>query len=340
MVPAVRQREHGGVEAVRQRARGCVAAAVVFPVLASCAVSTSESAPLVTTSATVTPATASATPITASPAAPEATGSTILDGVERTWRTYSPMPMRADSPILLVLHGSGGTGAGLRDAIGADIEKVADEHGFVVAYVDGYRNNWNECRVGGRWPAKVAGVDDVALMRHVVESIGTGGPVYAVGFSSGGHMAMRLALEASDLVGGVGVVAANPPVVGNQSCVTDGDPVPMMFVEGREDPINPLSGGEVRVRAGSSQGSRGEVLSAADGARWYARHNGVGTVPERGPERAGGVESTVWDGADPVRLVVLDDTGHTFPTASGGWGPSGAEPYDAPGEIWRFLTSG
>lgn len=153
-------------------------------------------------------------------------------------------------------------------------------------------------------------------------------------------MAMRLALEASDLVGGVGVVAANPPVVGNQSCSTDGDPVPIMFVEGREDPINPLSGGEVRVRAGSSQGSRGEVLSAADGARWYARHNGVGTVPERGPERAGGVESTVWDGADPVRLVVLDDTGHTFPTAKGGWGPSGAEPYDAPGEIWRFLTSG
>ena len=48
----------------------------------------------------------------------------------------------------------------------------------------------------------------------------------------------------------------------------------------------------------------------------------------------------MWNGADPVRLVVFDDTGHAFPTASGGWGPSGAESYDAPGEIWRFLTEG
>ncbi|MFD2393783.1 hypothetical protein ACFSSF_08125 [Dietzia aerolata] len=98
--------------------------------------------------------------------------------------------------------------------------------------------------------------------------------------------------------------------------------MPIMFVEGRDDPINPVHGGEVRVASGPSAGSRGEVMSATDGARWYARHNDV--APGRGPvvERSGGVESTEWSGPDPVRLVVLDGTGHTFPTASGGWGPS------------------
>lgn len=267
-----------------------------------------------------------------------AAGSITLDGVERSWLTYSPGGPPGPAPVLLVLHGSGDSGAGLRSAVGPDIEQVADQHGFTVVYVDGYRNNWNECRVEGRWPAKADGMDDVALMHEVVASLGTSGPVYAVGFSSGGHMAMRLALEASDLVDGAAAVAANPPVAANQSCDVDGGPVPIMFVEGRDDPINPVHGGEVRVASGPSAGSRGEVMSATDGARWYARHNDV--APGRGPvvERSGGVESTEWSGPDPVRLVVLDGTGHTFPTASGGWGPSRGPHYDAPGEIWHFFA--
>lgn len=270
-----------------------------------------------------------------------ASGTTTLDGLTRTWSVYSPADVSGDpaAPVLLVLHGTGDTGSGIRNGIGPDLEQLADEHGFAIAYVDGHQNNWNECRTEGDWPAKELGLDDVGLMREVVDSLGATGPVFALGFSSGGHMAMRLALEAPDLVDGVGVVAANPPAPANQACEVAADPLPVMFVQGREDRVNPVDGGEVRVGSGPFARSRGEVMSAVDGARWFAELNevpGAGRAPTR--ERDGDAEVLTWEGADPVRLVVVDDVGHSFPTLSGRWGRDGGARYDAPGEIWRFLS--
>ena len=268
--------------------------------------------------------------------------SITLDGLERTWSTYSPGPSHEqDSPVLLVIHGTGDTGSGIRRGIGPDLESLADEHGFTLAYVDGHQNNWNECRSEGDWPAKEQDLDDVRLMREVVDSLETTGPVYAVGFSSGGHMAMRLALEAPDLVDGVAAVAANLPTEENLQCVPADEPVPIIFVQGREDPINPIDGGEVVVGSGPFAASRGEVRSAIDGATWFARHNSVtsgGTVPP--VVRDGDAETITWDGADPVRLVMVDRVGHSFPTLSGRWGLDYGARYDAPGEIWNFLSSG
>lgn len=268
--------------------------------------------------------------------------SITIDGLERTWSTYSPGPSHEpDAPVLLVIHGTGDTGYGIRRGIGPDLESLADEHGFTVAYVDGHQNNWNECRSEGDWPAKEQDLDDVGLMREVVDSLEATGPVYAVGFSSGGHMAMRLALKAPDLVDGVAAVAANPPTEENLQCDPADEPVPIMFVQGREDPINPIDGGEVVVGSGPFAASRGEVHSAVSGATWFARHNNVtsdATVPPA--VRDGDAETITWDGADPVRLVMVDRVGHSFPTLSGRWGLDGGARYDAPGEIWRFLSAG
>ncbi|MFN3602024.1 MAG: alpha/beta hydrolase family esterase [Dietzia sp.] len=269
-----------------------------------------------------------------------ASDSTTLDDLTRTWTVYRP-PAAEDpsAPVLLVIHGTGDTGSGIRNGIGPDLEQLADEEGFAIVYVDGHENNWNECRLEGDWPAKEEDLDDVGLMREVVDSLGTDGPVYAVGFSAGGHMAMRLALEAPDLVDGVAAVAANPPTPENLNCAVDGDPVPIMFVQGREDSINPIDGGEVRVGSGPFAESRGDVLSAVDGAAWFAQHNGVadgGTNPPA--SRDGDAETINWEGPDPVRLVMVDRVGHSFPTLSGRWGRDGGARYDAPGEIWRFFS--
>ncbi|MEH6818311.1 alpha/beta hydrolase family esterase [Dietzia psychralcaliphila] len=268
--------------------------------------------------------------------------STTLDDLTRTWTVYRP-PAAVDpsAPVLLVIHGTGDTGSGIRNGIGPDLEQLADEEGFSIVYVDGHANNWNECRREGDWPAKEEDLDDVGLMREAVDSLGATGPVYAVGFSSGGHMAMRLALEAPDLVDGVAAVAANPPTPENLNCAVGGDPVPIMFVQGRQDTINPIDGGEVSVGSGPFAKSRGDVLSAVDGAEWFARHNGVagdGAIPPI--DRDGDAEVITWDGPDPVRVVMVDRVGHSFPTLSGRWGRDGGARYDAPGEIWRFFSRG
>ncbi|MDX2355371.1 alpha/beta hydrolase family esterase [Dietzia sp. PP-33] len=268
--------------------------------------------------------------------------SVVLDEVTRTWSAYRPPGTALDpaAPVLLVIHGTGDSGSGIRHGIGPELERLADRHGFSIAYVDGHQNNWNECRREGDWPAKEKGLDDVGLMREVIDSLDTTGPVYAVGFSSGGHMAMRLALEAPDLVDAVAAVAANPPTRRNLDCPADGEAVPIMFVQGREDTINPIDGGEVRVGSGVSAKSRGDVLSAVDGAAWFADRNGVagdGTVPPGHTD--GDAETITWEGLDPVRLVMVDRVGHSFPTLSGRWDGDGGAEYDAPGEIWRFFTS-
>lgn len=265
--------------------------------------------------------------------------SVLLDGLPRTWTTYTPPDTHGPStPLLIVLHGTGDTGAGFREGVVRDLEREADEHGFRVAYVDGFQNNWNECRLGGRWPAKDRDLDDVGLVREVARSSTLSGPVFVVGFSSGGHMAMRLALEASDLVDGVAVVAANPPIPENNTCNESGEPVPAIFVEGRDDPINPIDGGEVVLGRGPSAISRGEVFSAWDGAGWFAARNGIAVDSAQRVEHDGDMATTTWEGAAPVKLVVVDDLGHVFPTESSVGQPIGAGRYDAAGEIWRFFT--
>lgn len=292
-----------------------------------------------------------------------------FDGVNRTWDVYTPesggsgRSDEAPLPVVLVIHGTGDTGAGIRSGIGRDLERLADRDGFIVAYVDGYANNWNECRAAGEWPAKQQDLDDVGLMRHVVETIhgdsGDSGdsdasdvaaPVYAIGYSSGAHMAQRLAYEAPDLVSAVASVNANVPVDDNFNCTDEHQPVPILFLQGREDPINPFDGGEVLLGSGANAVSRGNVRSAEDSAEWFAQRNGIEGTDSPTTVRDGDAEVTTWgdtSGGSPsgppddstVRLIAVDHSGHSFPTSTGSWGNSGGARYDGPGAIWDFFKS-
>ncbi|MGO1949553.1 MAG: alpha/beta hydrolase family esterase [Mycobacteriaceae bacterium] len=278
--------------------------------------------------------------------------STTVDDHERTWNTYTPAaasdpkPESDAMPIVLVIHGTGDTGAGIRSGIGEDLERIADSAGFVIAYVDGYENNWNECRAEGDWPAKEQDLDDVQLMRDVVDSteedLGADtvdtGQVFALGFSSGGHMAQRVAYEAPDLVSGIASINANIPTADNRDCDDAGEPVPTIFMQGREDPMNPFDGGEVVVGTGRSAESRGDVLSAEDSAGWFAERNGLSPEPSQRPERDGDGEITDWEGDNPVRLIAIDHSGHSFPTQTGRWGNDNGARYDGPGAVWRFFS--
>lgn len=272
---------------------------------------------------------------------------TTLDGIERTWNVYTPDagPSDGPMPVVLVVHGTGDTGDGIRSGIGPDLEREAEEHGFIVAYIDGHDNNWNECRVAGDWPAKEKDLDDVRLMRHVVDGIHHDlghdtvdvSRTFAIGFSSGGHMVQRLAYEAPDLVSGIASVNANVPVDDNNACTDSGEPVPVIFIQSREDPMNPFDGGEVVVGAGIFAESRGEVRSAQASAEWFAERNGV-SAEVSDPVRDGDAEITTWDGEFPVRLISVDHSGHSFPTTTGRWGNDNGARYDAPGAIREFFT--
>ncbi|MGO1635382.1 MAG: alpha/beta hydrolase family esterase [Corynebacterium variabile] len=290
--------------------------------------------------------------------------SVTVDGLTRTWDLYVPdgsdnaasQPM----PVMLVVHGTGDSAAGVRSGIGPDLEELAESEGFVIAYVDGHANNWNECRAAGMWPAKEQNLDDVGFMRQVVASVGEElGPdvvdterTFAMGFSSGGHMVQRLAFEAPDLVSGVAVVNANVPVDDNITCEDSRTPVPVIFIEGVEDTINPINGGEVVFGMGAEAVSRGHVRSAVDSADWFAERNGASAATD--PVRDGDAEITDWPAegpvvspgvapgtnpnAAPVRLITVDKSGHSFPTATGRWHNNNGARYDGPGAVWEFFA--
>lgn len=261
---------------------------------------------------------------------PEGAHLTRVDGHDRTYLVAPPDGASGEPhPLLIMFHGTGDTAEGQRAWVGDDLERLAGERDAIVAYLGGHENNWNECRRAGDWPAKADRIDDVGFARTVVDEIDrTIAPVdrdrvFAGGYSSGGHMAMRMAREAPDLVAAIAVIAANPPAPENQACPDLSRPIPALFVQNGQDPVNPIEGGEVTV--GGFNGSRGRVLSAVDGAQLHADANGA-SGPER-TELEHGITVLDWSGDAPVRQVSVPYETHNFPQT----------PWNAPAAMWEFF---
>jgi polyhydroxybutyrate depolymerase len=85
-----------------------------------------------------------------------------VGGKDRTYLTYVPTNLPPQAALVIVLHGSAMDGARMRRCTGYEIDCLADHHGFVVLYPDGYRRNWNDCRKDATFPAKRENIDDIA----------------------------------------------------------------------------------------------------------------------------------------------------------------------------------
>jgi poly(3-hydroxybutyrate) depolymerase len=161
-----------------------------------------------------------------------------------------------------------------------EFDCLADQHGFVVLYPNGYRGNWNDCRRHATLPAKRENVDDLSFIRALIGSVKEEQGidekrVYVFGYSNGGHMAFRLAMEASDEVAAVAAVAANLPMPDASSCPQQGRTSRVMLINGTSDPINPYQGGIVTLFGFASRGS---VMSSVRSAQNLAERSGI-TAP-------------------------------------------------------------
>ncbi len=59
----------------------------------------------------------------------------------------------------------------MRVCTGYEFDCLADEHGFVVLYPDGYRRNWNDCRKYATFPAKRENIDDMSFIRTMITRV-------------------------------------------------------------------------------------------------------------------------------------------------------------------------
>ena len=100
--------------------------------------------------------------------------------------------------------------------------------------------------------------------------------VFVFGYSNGGHMAFRLAMEAPVEIAAVAAVAAGLPTPAASSCPQQGRISRVMLINGTSDPINPYQGGIVTLFGFASRGS---VMSSVASAQSFAARNGITTRP-------------------------------------------------------------
>ena len=279
------------------------------------------------------------------------TGSMEYQGHTRSWLAYVPAAVSEAPALVIVMHGSMGTGEQMRSLTRYGFDVAAERGGFIALYPDGYEQHWNDCRAGANYLANTLNIDDVGFMRALVRQLVAEkgvdpARVFATGLSNGGQMAYRLALEAPEMVAGIAAVAANLPAASNFDCEPSGQAVATLVMNGTEDPVNPYRGGVVEIFGDTS---RGEVLSAtATAAYWagLAGYSGEGESrvwPRRAPDDATSVESMEWAGAGraPVSLVTIVGGGHTVPSPVFNLprilGPTSHQ-LDGPEVIWDFFS--
>lgn len=261
----------------------------------------------------------------------------MVGGRERYFVEYVPKSLKPGAPLLFVLHPSGGDGASMREYSGYEFDQLADAHGFVVVYPDGYENTWNDCRGGSPFSSKALKIDDVGfietLLAHEVTTHAIDKKrVFAAGWSNGAQLAYRLALEHPEDFAGVAAVSASVPVKQNLDCGQTDKPIPVMIVNGTADPINPYRGGMVNLGGAKL----GNVLSSEDTARYWAKLLGVTAMPVAAklPHIGGptNVSSLTWskDGVPVVMHYSVQNGGHAMPLKG--------EDLDSPVAIWEFFS--
>ncbi|MCC2307186.1 alpha/beta hydrolase family esterase [Cellulomonas chengniuliangii] len=250
-----------------------------------------------------------------------------VQGVTRSVTVVGEPGDEGPRALVLVFHGSNQDGQGHRAFTGNTYDQLV-EQGAVVAYLDGYQGNWNDARRHSAFPARTAGMDDIGFARAVVDALVTRRGidrhrVFAVGFSNGGQMVLRLIHEAPELVAGAAVIAATMPAP-EDFLVPDGPavPMPVLLVHGTKDRIVPYRGGEMSGWARRLFKVGGRSLSMPQTAAHFAARNGISAEPVRATISGGGrgrrrtwVERTRYaqDASAPVDLYTVHGGGHTVP---------------------------
>ncbi|MFD1787329.1 alpha/beta hydrolase family esterase [Sphingomonas floccifaciens] len=195
------------------------------------------------------------------------------------------------APLVMLLHGSGGTGATmLRDS---KLAEAADRHGFVVAAPDAWIAHdqgfvWNipgVPTVAGRIPGP-GDPDDVAYLTAAIDWFVAQGcadrsRVYATGLSGGGRMTSWLGCVAAPRFAAiapvVGLRAGNPrkddPTRPDPKTCRPKAAMPVIAFAGDADRTNPIQGGgagywQYTMHAAEARWAQLNGCTAAPVTRW------------------------------------------------------------------------
>lgn len=257
------------------------------------------------------------------------TGSITWDGLERTYLIYIPSSWNKikSMPLVIALHGGGGTGKRMVKLTQGGFNTLADKEGFIVVYPDGIEKHWNDGRGEDEtgWRAHIENIDDVgfisALIVHLANEYNINKKrIFVTGISNGAKMTFRLACELTDKIAAIAPVAGS--MIEDMSVYPKpSKPLPVLVIHGTEDPLVPWTGGDIQL----GRRKFGRVISVSETVKFWVNHNNcyssplISYEPDKDPRDGTRVRKEVYDGCKDnteVILYAIEGGGHTWP---GGW---------------------
>jgi polyhydroxybutyrate depolymerase len=254
-------------------------------------------------------------------------------------------------PLLIVLHGGGGSGEQIHRQIGMDAD--ADDFGFVVAYPNGSGRlgetllTWNAGHCCAYSLDK--NIDDVGFLSELIDQLLESyaidpARVYVAGMSNGAMMAYRAGAELSEKIAGIAPVAGS---IGGQvnaehlafSPELPAEPVAVIAFHGMQDRHVSYDGG-----VGPEAINQGRIdFSVEESIAFWVEANGCNPNPYRESHFDGNILiDDYYDdclGNSAVVLVTIVDGGHAWPGAKSGVGDQPNQQISANEMILEFFMA-
>ena len=290
-----------------------------------------------TTATTTTAATSSSAGCggTTTPATGQTSKHTLtFGGAERTYLLHVPAAYdpTTPTPVVFEFHGFGSSAA--QQIAYGDFRPLAERHRFLVVAPDGQGTPRHFT-----YRASATEADDVAFATALLDRLENElcidrRRVFATGMSNGGALSSVLACRAPDRFAAVAPVAA---FFYSPGCAPDGRPAPIAALMGRDDPIVPYEGGQVRCCGGPT------IPAAEDTMARFAERSAC-EEPPVDAQVSPSVRHRHWEGCaadNAVELYSIDGGGHTWPGAPARTGRLGATTDElvATDTIWAFFTA-
>ncbi|OYT28438.1 hypothetical protein B6U98_05085 [Thermoplasmatales archaeon ex4572_165] len=290
-----------------------------------------------------------------------------VDGRIRSYRLHIPPSYENDEsmPLVLVLHGIG-VGSNAKNLQSyCDMDKKADEEGFITVYPNGemlrLSAHYNRpiallrdlfymltsSREWNRWDDN--SIDDVGFINDLLDDLETivnvnSSRIYITGISGGGMMAYRLGSELSHRIAAIAPIAGSISGIGyvpekNESIIPyiippPSNPIPVIIFHGMKDEHVPFDGTWKKVFEWRSDELWVYIGSVNESISFWVEHNKCNPEPNIWTSEDEKISiKTYTNESDNTEVVLV-----TYMEGGHEWFKSPTYQIDANDLIWDFFN--
>jgi polyhydroxybutyrate depolymerase len=234
-----------------------------------------------------------------------------VDSAKRTYHVHKPDTVTKPLPLVVVLHGGGGNGEGLKDTYGFK-PFVADGQ-MIAVYPDSGSGGWLPDHVGF-----LDAVINQVLAREKVDR----NRLFVTGASRGGLMTFVMTQKSKHQFAAVGTVIASY-LQGLADETPLKKPIDFAMIAGTEDPLMPYAGGWGAMRKPKTTGDPGarvlpveEVIASLVKLNGITRPPVVSSLPNLDPKDGCTNQVRLFTNPDTKRRIMLVKViggGHVVP---------------------------